>query len=150
PSGAENRAGAALPLLLFLLVGVGAQGERVLVGVLPLAADEDVLGPVLAVLVEVEANRLRVRADREVDAVNALVGLEVEGDRVPLGPHPPVPPQRPFLLQVVRGGFDEGAALDRDGPAEMVLLLARGRAQVPALFAVPDRVAGALPRLELF
>src|SRR5262249_31200941 len=88
-------------------------------------------------------------ADREVDAVDALVGLEVEGDGVPLGADLPVVFEPALFFQVVGVHLPEGAALDGDVAAEVVFAFLRRRPQVPAVLVVPDGVAGHLPFLEV-
>src|SRR4029077_5843326 len=88
-------------------------------------------------------------ADREVDAVDAPFGLEVEEDRAALLAELPVVLEPALFFQVRGVDLHEGAALDRDLAAELVFAFLRGRAQVPALLAVPDRVAGLLAFLEI-
>src|SRR5262245_6061285 len=112
-------------------------------------ADVDALPLVLAVDVQVEAERLRFLADAEVDAVDAAVGLEVERDAAVLRPELPVVGQPPFFLQTERVDALQRPALDLDRSLEAMLLLASGSAQVPAVLIVPQRVAHGLAPVEV-
>src|SRR5439155_11381951 len=117
---------------------------------MPGMADEDAVGVMLAVDIQIEANELRRRAHVEIDTVNAPIGFEVEDNALAVGGQLPVVLQFAFLLQMEGMGLLEGAALDVDAADKVMFLPGRSGAQVPAVLAVPERVAHRFALAEAF
>src|SRR5262249_36177629 len=117
-AGASGFYAQRIPLLDLFGVRMGGQRERVMGGMVTAVAYEDEMGMVLAVDEQVKAQCLGARADVEIDAVNPLVGFEVENHFILDGVDQPNVSQLPFLFQMVRVDLGEGAAFDLDAALE--------------------------------
>ena len=80
----------ALAAADLLLSRMCRQQEWIARRVMAAVTDEDAVGVMLAIDEQVEADELGRRTDVEIDAINALIGLEIEDDAFAVGGKLPV------------------------------------------------------------